>query len=139
MSRSGRGVAVAMLPVVAILLAVAGCSPSAGAGRQVVTGRVTFGGQPVPRGRIEFEPDAARGNRGPVGVAEIVDGRYKTSRRFGAVTGPQVVRITGSDGVPRALAEGWTDPNGTPLFEEHVETIDVTGAGASFDFNVPDR
>ena len=133
MSRGARGLAVAML------LAAAGCGPAVGAGRQFVSGRVTFGGQPVPRGRIEFEPDAARGNSGPVGVAEIIDGRYQTSRRFGAVSGPQVVRITGSDGVPRALAEGWTDPNGTPLFEEHLETIDVSGARASFDFDVPKR
>jgi hypothetical protein len=122
-------------------LTAAGCG-RAGSGpeRHQVSGTVSFAGRPVPRGRIEFEPDAARGNRGPVGVARIVDGRYQTERRFGAVPGPQTVRISGSDGVTRSLpGEGWTDPDGTPLFTDHVEAIDLPAGVATVDFAVPAR
>jgi len=129
-------------PIRVMLLAAlwaAGCGPSgAGPERHLISGSVSFAGRPVPRGRIEFEPDAARGNRGPAGVARIVDGRYRTERRFGAVAGPQVVRISGSDGVPRSLSgEGWTDPDGAPLFVDHIEKIDLPDDTATVDFTVP--
>lgn len=119
--------------------ALSGCdTPPRGPARHQVSGTVTFAGSPVPQGRIEFEPDASRGNRGPVGVAKIEAGRYRTERRFGAVAGPQVVRISGSDGVPRSLpGEGWTDPNGTSLFADHVEAIDLPATTATLDFTVP--
>jgi hypothetical protein len=122
-------------------MAAAGCGqPASGPSRHQISGRVSFAGQPVPRGRIEFEPDATRGNRGPAGVARIVDGRYRTERRFGAVAGPLIVRISGSDGVARSLpGEGWTDPDGTPLFTDHVDAIDLRAGTTTFDFAVPAR
>ena len=120
-----------------VALSLAGCGTSAsGPQRHAVSGNVTFQGKPVPRGRIEFEPDASRGNRGPVGIAEIVDGRYATNRRFGSVSGPLIVRIDGNDGMPRPNPEGWTDPNGSPLFTGHVETIDLPAGTATWDFQI---
>ena len=36
-------------------------------------------GQPVPAGRVVFEPDASQGNRGPASYAEIEAGHYRTA------------------------------------------------------------
>lgn len=43
-----------------------------------VTGQVTFKGEPVPMGVIQFTPDASSGNKGMAGFAEIRDGKYDT-------------------------------------------------------------
>lgn len=127
-----------ILVVISVLVVGGGCRRAGdSAARHVVSGTVHYQGKPVPRGRIEFEPDPSRGNRGPVGVAEIVDGRFRTNPRFGSVSGPLVVRITGKDGIPPADAgEGWVDPEGSVLFSNHVEAIEVAAGGAVLEFDV---
>lgn len=129
-----------------VWLAVAAAAVASGCGRggggptrYTVTGTVTFQGQPVPYGRIDFEPDTEQGNSGPFGTAEIRQGRYTTAGNRGVVGGPHLVRITGSDGVPLEVAdEGSIDPRGMPLFPEYVGHADLPHANSTWDFDVPD-
>lgn len=83
----------ALLMVVA---ALSGCGPR-GLQRFQLEGKVTFDGKPVPSGTIRFEPDSTKGNRGPVGYAEIIDGRYTTATEGskGSLKGPIVAFLTG--------------------------------------------
>ncbi len=125
---------------VAATVFVAGCGRGGGGPtRYTVTGTVTFRGQPVPYGRIDFEPDTEQGNSGPFGTAEIRQGRYTTARSRGVVGGPHVVRILGSDGVPLEVAdEGSVDPRGMPLFPEYTERVDLPHKNTTWDFDVPE-
>jgi len=134
-SRCGcvRGIATAVL-VLCGVSSVAGCGRS-GPVRFEVCGSVRFNGQPLPRGTIRFEPDASKGNRGPVGIASIVDGAYTTTERgaLGSLEGPLVVWITG---LPPA------DPNvemPRPLFEDHRVDVDfrpVKSGPTTLDFDI---
>jgi hypothetical protein len=74
---------------------LSGCGDKAPEADQV-SGKVTFDGQPVVYGSIEFIPDAAKGHKGPAGSAEIVDGQYDTSTAGGKglSKGPHVARVT---------------------------------------------
>lgn len=60
-----------------VVVAIAGCGGSS-VDIHDYSGTVTFKGQPVVYGKIEFVPDADAGNSGPKGYAEIVDGKYDT-------------------------------------------------------------
>jgi hypothetical protein len=70
---------------VAILLGIGGCNRS---GLVDVQGIVTVNGQPLPRGKIDFQ--SAEG-KGPTAAAEIRDGKYQCP----VMPGPKTVRITG--------------------------------------------
>src|SRR5262245_43058825 len=88
---------------------VAGCGSSEASGH--LSGKVTFNGQPVPKGRIVFLPDGSKGGSGQGTVAEISNGSYDT--RPGGTplpTGALVVRIEGFDG------KSGSNPSGKPLF-----------------------
>lgn len=103
-----------------------------GPARYDVSGAVTFDGQPVPAGRIVFEPDSTQSNQGPAAYADIESGRYATPRGKGHVGGPHVVRITGTDGVPSGEL-----PDGRQLFPEYKTTLDLPQDDADHDFDVP--
>lgn len=96
---------------------------------------MTFAGRPVPSGLIRFEPDASRGNHGPVGYAPITDGRYTTATdgSKGALEGPLVAIMTGGP-APDPQVEFpkmW--------FEEYRTTIDLDSPRGvtRYDFDVP--
>jgi len=86
----------------------------------------------VPAGRIALEPDTAAGNSGPAGYGNIVAGRFTTYPRMGAVSGPQIVRISGFDGIASGeMVEG------KELFPEYTTTVDIPAKAATIDFEVP--
>lgn len=117
------------------LVAIGGCGPGGkGPKRYGVEGTVTFGGEPVPMGRIVFEPDPAAGNRGPVGMADIEAGRYATDRRFGAVGGPHVVVIEGFESPgPQGLGP---DESPKPLFRPYRTKVDLPRQASTQNFEV---
>lgn len=121
------------LVVVPLLPVWIGCSPrQEGPPRFVIRGRVRFDGKPVPAGRIVFEPDTSAGNKGPGGCGNIVNGRYSTYSRMGAVAGHQSVRISGFDGIPAGeFVEG------KPLFSEYTTTVELPAKAMTNDFDVP--
>lgn len=123
-SASGIFLAACLLPM--------GCSGS-GSGPYHLSGKVTFNGQPLPRGRIFFLPDTTKGNSGQGGFAEIKDGVYDT-RNNGSATpgGPLIVRVDGFDG-------NTTSSNlvGQPLFLSYEVRVEVPRESATQDFDVP--
>lgn len=128
-----RNLAKAIIVVMGVTV-VFGCRPAAkGPARYAVSGRITFGGDPIPVGTIAFEPDASAGNNGPAGYGDIKDGKYVTQGRFGAVSGPHLVRIEGFD--PPDPANPDASPR--PLFREYVTKVDLPPKASTLDFDVP--
>jgi hypothetical protein len=119
------------------LAGVVGCGGSTdGPKRYAVSGSVTFQGQPVPKGFITLEPDSDRGNSGPGGGTEIVNGKYDTKVAAGVVGGPYKVRIVGTDGVP-VTESGEELTEGKPLFAPFETTIEFPTQNSVKDFAVP--
>ncbi|MFW5693097.1 MAG: hypothetical protein ACOCWL_02675 [Thermoguttaceae bacterium] len=61
-----------------------------------VSGTVTLDGTPLPRGTVQFVPDASQGTQGPPAVGNIgPDGRYtlQTAGVRGALIGHHKVRV----------------------------------------------
>lgn len=116
----------------AVLAGAAGCG-SDGPRTYRLSGKVTFDGSPVPLGRIYFDPDLSRENRGPSGYADIVDGQYDTSTTGkGMVGGPMIVRIQGN------RREGADSSGfGPPLFKEHTVRVELPREASTRDFDVP--
>lgn len=119
----------------AATILLAGCGDS-GLATLPVTGTVRFAGRPVPAGRIDFLPDAARGGAGPAGFAAIKAGRFDTRLGGrGVAAGPYLAVVRGTDGKPGAT-EG--QETGRSLFAPFTQafvaepeltlTIDVTAA-----------
>lgn len=67
-----------------------GCGNS-GPQRAVVSGAVSYHGQPVADGEIRFSPN--KGTTGPVTLASIVDGKYRTDAKGGVPIGTHKVQI----------------------------------------------
>jgi hypothetical protein len=133
-----------LLPIVLLLCQVAiGCGDRERLYR--VSGRVMFGGQPVPAGQIYFLPDSGRGNHGPAGHATIRDGAYDTHGvppGRGVRGGAYQVRIEAHDGQPLANAaepalERIPAVRSKTLFRDYLVPADVGAADAVLDFDVP--
>jgi len=101
--------------------------------RAEIEGRVMWEGKPVPAGQVVFEPDPARGGKGPAGVATIRGGRFRTDPGFGAVAGPHIARFRLGDG------EGVNElqPFGRSLCPEFTQPVDLAGGAATVDFDLP--
>ena len=117
-------------------LAVAGCGGSGDSGppRYILTGTVTFKGQPVPKGFIQFTPDASKGNSGPASGAPIVDGKFTTER--GTIGGPHRVQVTGMDGV-KTVESGEELPDGKRLFRPWEFVADLPKETMTVNYEVP--
>lgn len=127
-----RNVPCALGMMCCLIAACTGCGDS-GPPRYNLSGKVTYGGQPIPKGSITFMPDSTLGNSGMAASVEISDGEFDTSRRDqGHVGGPHVVKITGLDG--KASPEF---PNGVPMFPDFEIKIDLPKEESTKDFEVP--
>ena len=86
-----------------------------------VSGSVNFKGKPVPSGEIRFTPD--KGNKGPMVLARIKEGKYETPKDKGVVGGAYQLRVTGY-----AAAGNSKDPSapdfGKQLFKTYREEVD---------------
>lgn len=112
----------------------AGCGGDDGPPRSDISGTVTFKGQPVPVGKIFFEPDTAKGNAGPQAFADIKDGEYSTAETGkGMVGGPHLVRISGWDG----KASG-DMTMGNSIFVDYRTEVDLPKEASVQDFLVPE-
>jgi hypothetical protein len=99
-----RNAPAALLAIFAIGV-IGGCGPS-GPERVVVSGNVTYRGQPIPKGFIRFVPiDDTSG--APAG-ASITEGKYEVTNKGGVLVGKHRVEITAvrprSDPAGRDLA-----------------------------------
>ena len=116
------------------LVACCGCGQE-GPERYDLSGTVTYDGKPVPKGFVTLTPDIDKGNDGPGGGAEIVDGKYQTSAEMGIIGGPHTVRIVGYDGIP-ARVEGEDLPNGKGLFAPYQTTVDFPKQDSEYNFAI---
>lgn len=116
-----------------LVIGLVGCGGGdAGPARFHVSGKVTFDGQPVKFGSIQFDPDT--GNKGPQGAAEIRDGSFDTRKKgTGAISGKVVARITGLQGEPQPN----NDEPVKALFEGHEVRFELPAKDTTKDFDVP--
>src|SRR5689334_11757673 len=98
------------VPLIAIALTV-GCSKSDRLERVLVSGAVTYKGQPVEKGQIRFIP--ADGTKGPVTVDPIDQGQYTTKNTSGVPVGTHRVEILGYDA--KQYASAGTGPGAPPV------------------------
>lgn len=114
--------------VATTLLCFVGCGKP-GIDRLDVRGTVTYGGEPVPYGEVRFEPNASKGNSGPIGFTTISEGKFDTRvEDKGPVPGAVRVIITGYEsGKPFAPA----------LFTRHRIEVDITEDANDLNFDVP--
>lgn len=92
-----------------------------------------YDGQPVPSGRIVFQPNRMEGNQGPSSTAMISQGKFSTPTGKGAVGGAQEVTIYGYDG------SGPSEPlpYGKPIFQAYQTQLDIPQEDIVHDFEVP--
>ena len=110
------------------LVLTAGCGKAQPKLSQL-SGKVTFKGQPVPAGYINFQAEA-----GPVKMVRIVNGTYDTAtaKEPGIYPGKVVIRIAGFDGKKLDYF-----PDGKQIFNPY-ELHDTISEGTSTkDFEVP--
>lgn len=110
-----------------------GCGGNDGPKRYRITGTITFKGEPVPVGYIQFIPEPA--TRGPEGFAEVLDGKFSTDNYGrGVIGGPHKVIIEGSSG--GEPNEDGEIPQGEKLFDKYETTYTFDEANSEVDFEV---
>lgn len=119
-----------------------GCGGGGGIEKVVVSGTVTWQGEPVPNGEIRFQP--VGDTEGPVAGAPIKDGKYTVEGRGGVPVGKHLVKIQAY-----RAAQGKEDPalrgEGGPAeqylppeYNDKSEmTVEVSRKNAKHDFNLP--
>lgn len=111
------------LVVLSLACCVLGCG-QAGPKRYRLEGTVEYEGSPVPAGTIYFDPDASKNNKGPQGFAQIVDGKFDTSKGgLGHVGGPMKVRIVGLAAAPSGQTNDDSPKPG--LFPDFVDRVEL--------------
>jgi hypothetical protein len=113
------------------MLTIAGCDQ--GPPQYHISGKVTFGGQPVPDGQIFFDPDLSKGHDGRAGMAFIKKGRFDTRLDgYPTIGGPHLVRIQAFDGKP-----GVELPMGNMMAPEYVTPVELPQEHTTKDFDIP--
>lgn len=92
---------------IVFMASCAGCAKS-GPERIIVSGKVTYDGNPVSEGTILFTPLAA--SRVPSAGASIVDGKYEVNIRGGVPVGTHRISIEAYHNVPYTLRPGEDAP-----------------------------
>lgn len=126
------------------LLVFAGCGGQAVDGRYPISGTVTFKGQPLEKGTIEFSTS----DRSQLTGATIEKGKYSVPAEQGLKPGKYTVKISSTDdgaagGPPPPPGPENTNQVAKELIPEDYNlnskiTADVTDGGANkFDFDIP--
>lgn len=116
--------------VVCLLSLIAGCADD---GKFAVSGSVTYKGQPVPSGEIRFTPD--KGNKGPMVLARIKDGKYVTAADKGIVGGAYQLRVSGYGAAGNAKDPSAPD-FGRPLFSPYLQDVEFPMQDFEHDINI---
>lgn len=113
-----------------------GCGSSSELKRYPIEGEITFNGQPIPGGTIEFEPDSGQGNEGPLSKAMFRDSKFLIDSRRGIIGGPYIVRIEGYT----APLDGDSGPGSKtpmPIFKQYVTKMELPKSATTHKFDVP--
>ena len=123
---------ITLLVGLSMLVLFCGCGPS-GPERVVVSGTVTYNGQPIEDGRIYFTPTVK--SAVPIGGAVIQNGKYRADAKGGVPVGTHIIRIEAFGGSPvtgQALKPG-TRPQYLPKKFNRDSQLQITiepGSGA---------
>jgi hypothetical protein len=109
-----------------------GCGGETGPPRYEVSGKVTFGGQPVPNGSITFAPDGAAGNKGPLTATVVKDGVYKTESGKGAIAGDTIITI-----LPPAASSETPPDQVKGQFQPFEARVKLPKEKSVHDFDIP--
>lgn len=98
-----------------------------------VSGLVAYNGKPINAGEVIFIPNNALGTTGPVGRAQIVDGKYDTRLKGNApaIAGHLIVEVTGY-APPDPQAE-----TTKLLFENYKMEIEMPAESKVLNIDVP--
>jgi hypothetical protein len=121
----------------AFLVTLAGCSDR-DAGRVRVSGTVDYDGKPVPSAQIYFEPDPAKGAKGPTGYAVVKSGSFDTAAPGGrgATPGAMLVRIAGAHDPMENRASGG-EVEARLWFNDHQTKVELPAGPSVHQFSVP--
>ena len=118
------------------LLDIAGCG--SGSDRRAINGSISFAGQPVDRGQIQFAPVSTE--LGSASGAVIIDGAYEIPVEQGLLPGEYQVRIYWPEPAPPELKADQAPPKERIPAKYNVTTelsIEVKRDGANkFDFHL---
>ena len=95
----GRAITLSSLGLL-LVASILGCGATTGPERAIVSGSVTYDGQPVEDGMIRFVP--AEGTKAPVSGAVIKAGRYTADSQGGVPVGTHRIEILGNRPDPKA-------------------------------------
>ena len=124
----------------ALLLLESGCAPSGSTGPETanISGKVTFGGEPVREGTVTFEARES----GYVGEAELKsDGRYEMSipiASYNVAVRPPMVEVATAEDTPPSMdyKEVKNIPNRYRSFETSGLKAEVKAGGSTADFDM---
>ena len=130
-----------LVALLTLSISLAGCSDS---GRLPLNGKVSFDGEPVEYGYVQFTPRA--GTTGPTSGADIKDGAYEVASVRGLFQGSYRVEIQSwkrSGGVSVDPVTGERTPGGdlvqilpVKYNKESELTVDVEQGKRSYDFHL---
>jgi hypothetical protein len=116
-------------------LLITGCGQK-GLRRYEVSGTVKFRGQPVAAGYVSFEPNSAKGNRGPASGVTIQDGHYRLDANKGIVGGQYKVSIDGKDGIPVTI-DGEFSKTGKFMFPTYKIEKEFSNEDTEWNIEIP--
>lgn len=111
-----------------------GCSES-GPQRYPLSGSITYGGKPVPSGKIDLQPNTPNQpvTRQTFSQAVIKDGRYETKVGMGIIGGPHLLIIACYDGKDVSSEK----PYGSSLRSLYRMEIELPHGPSTQDIEVP--
>ena len=114
------------------LIAVIGCGPSKRG--NVVSGNVTYAGQPLVAGMVQFQPvDATGASVAPSTAAAVVGGRYETPRNRGVGAGSYIARV-----LPCEVMPGDPVPPGAVQFFPYELRVELPDKPSVVNIDVPE-
>src|SRR5687767_6774304 len=116
-----------------LLIVLLGCTTKPPVSQ--LSGKVTFKGEPVPAGNINFTPDVGKGNLGPTLGFQINNGIYDTAKQDppGITPGAYLIRIDGFDGKKIPMYG-----QGKQIFNPIQDELVVPEGTSTKDFEIPD-
>lgn len=125
--------------LLAVVFGLSGCGQPGG--RLPVSGRVTFKGQPLSGGAIEFVP-AEQADLGAAGGAVVQGGQYALPREHGLESGKYKVKISFTEELRGVKTDSPSLPTRERIPPEFnaqtTQVIEVTPKGTNrFDFDIP--
>ena len=125
------------LPLILLFAVCVGCQSNEDRATLNLQGNVTFDGEPVPVGVIQFIPQSGAGVQG---FARIKNGRFNTSaaKGRGIEPGEHLVKVVGYDGIAYEDPEdNEVNGNGTLLFPQYQVKKTFAPGDRNYDISIP--